>query len=474
MKKAQTENITDYFNDRLMQVINPGPLRGPVKKLSLRRNKKGDLILATISDGWHKEDRQGRPAGTVFQSTDTIEFRHLGGARAIASGVVPYSYRSQGSVGKQAETTEKSSVQSIALDFHRGEQSAFLIEWVDNIATNFIWPDLLNQHSIEKFTETLGSQGNQLTIFGSEEEKSGGRGAMHLTIAGIELFLAKGKTKGRKKRLGRIIYGACPSQEIRDKVRECLSFALGLPIVYYGHTEFCANWIPTRTRSVDALSIAGGVFALHEQPPFPICDSKYGRVLDGLLVSAVTNSIFDKYDELKFRELSFAYWHAVCAPAHIAAAHFGALIEQFQRASSDEAIRASRKGILDDGLWKDLREKIKITLDAATIPEELMPILRNKMEGLNQAPQSVMLRRLLDRLGLKVGDVETKALKRRNKAAHGHLSRDHLEIILNNTTLRVLFHRMLGGVTHCSASYVDYYSLNFPTRALSNPIPARP
>jgi hypothetical protein len=255
-------------------------------------------------------------------------------------------------------------------------------------------------------------------------------------------------------------------------VRDCLSFALGLPIVYYGHTEFCANWIPTSARSEDAFSIEGAMFSLYQQPPFPLYEDKYGKMLDRRLVGTIANSIFEKYDKLGFRDLSWAYWHAMCAPAHIAAAHFGAVIEQFQKASSD-MIQASRKGMLDDDLWKSSRTKIRAEIDTADIPSNLLAIFKNKADTLNQAPQGMMLNRLFDKLGLTLGEVESNAWRHRNIAVHGHTINNPVEVILNSKVLRILFHRMLAGVTCCSDWYIDYYNLNFPTRPLGDPVPRR-
>jgi hypothetical protein len=471
MRKAH-EEITNYIDDGLVRVTNSGPLLGPVKGMKIRRNKKGILILATKSDGSPNQDREGHPAGTVRQSNESIEFEHVSGGRGVVRGVVPHNYISHSRIGESTETVEKSGLTSAEINFCRKEKAAFLIEWVDNISDDCMWPHMVDYRSTRTSTETLGSQEHQLTISESGERFSGGRSAMRLIIGGIELFLVKNSHKNRRKRLGRIVYRSCPNREFREKARECLSFALGLPIVYYGHTEFCADWIPTSAMSLDAFSIKGSVYSLYDQPPFPIYDTRLGRMLDSRLVETIANSIFDRYDELNFRDLSWSYWHAVCAPAHIAAAHFGAVIEQFQRASS-ENIHASRKGMLDDEHWKTLRAKIRATLASTDIPSETLSILRNKIDSLNQAPQGMILKRLFDRLGLTLGDAELNAWRHRNIAAHGHLISNPVEVILNSKVLRVLFHRMLAGVTYCSDSYMDYYNLDFPTRALSDPVPAR-
>jgi hypothetical protein len=421
-----------------------------------------------VSERW-----QSYPAGTVRQSTETIELKSLGGGHGIGRGVTPHRYKSHFSVSASTQQTEEtSSLGSIECHFGGKEENAFLIEWIDNLSAHYMWPDLVDFESVETSTETIGRLGSHFVISGSGKEMSSGRAAMQLTVGGVEFALVKNDGKKRKKRLGRIIYRSCPHQEIRDRIRDCLSFVLGLPIVCYGHTTFSENWRPTQARAMAAFSIHGEMFRLHEQPPFPIHDRQYLNMFDPKKVESIANIIFQNYDTLSFRDLSWSYWHAMCAPTHIAAVHFGAVIEQFQRATPD-VVQASRRGMLNDDAWRNLRTKMREAFATAEIPVELRDIMKNKVDGLNQPPQGIVLKRLLERLGLTIGDVETRAWKHRNLAAHGHIDKDHIEVILNSKALRILFHRMLAGVTYCSDSYVDYYNLDFLTRLISEPIPSR-
>ncbi len=39
--------------------------------------------------------------------------------------------------------------------------------------------------------------------------------------------------------------------------------------------------------------------------------------------------------------------------------------------------------------------------------------------------------------------------------------------------LRLLFHRMLAGITYCSDQYIDYYNLGHPVRAVIEAVPGR-
>ncbi len=47
------------------------------------------------------------------------------------------------------------------------------------------------------------------------------------------------------------------------------------------------------------------------------------------------------------------------------------------------------------------------------------------------------------------------------------------ELILNSKILKLLFHRMVAGITGCSDRYVDYYNLGHPVRALTEAVPGR-
>jgi hypothetical protein len=112
-------------------------------------------------------------------------------------------------------------------------------------------------------------------------------------------------------------------------------------------------------------------------------------------------------------------------------------------------------------------------LKAANVDPDIRRILEGKISSLNQAPQNLALKRLLDTMGLGIGDVEMKAWKHRNMAAHGGVSDNPIELILNSKILKLLFHRLLAGITDCSDRYIDYYNLGHPVRALTEAVPAR-
>ena len=100
-------------------------------------------------------------------------------------------------------------------------------------------------------------------------------------------------------------------------------------------------------------------------------------------------------------------------------------------------------------------------------------MINNKLSNLNQVPQNVAIKRLFESMGLSISEIEIKAWKQRNDAAHGTISKRPGEVILHTKILRILFHRMLAGITYCSDRYIDYYNFDFPFRPIGEGVPPR-
>jgi hypothetical protein len=106
MRKAQVEEITSYVNDRQVNVVNPGPFSGAIKTVHLKRTKTGALILTTTSAGSSPKDKF-YPAGTVRQSSDTIEFLFVGGACGCGRGIERQAYNTRQFPEKEAEQSRR-------------------------------------------------------------------------------------------------------------------------------------------------------------------------------------------------------------------------------------------------------------------------------------------------------------------------------------------------------------------------------
>ncbi|MCC8977586.1 hypothetical protein [Bradyrhizobium acaciae] len=472
MREFLSENIFDYFNNGQMSVTKSELIQTPTTRISLRRNDDLDLIFEFTSRMPIIDRPEQYPAGTVRSADETIEFRHSAGPIASARGVIDRGIRSCRAADGQTETVQTYSAHSIELDLQRPVQPAYVVEWILNIPDGYIWPEPVRFKSIETSTKSVGAGEAEIQMNASSETGGGGL-ALHLRISGVDLYVMPSIDKSeRDKKPGQIVYRGCPSQEFRDKVRTCVSFVLGKPIVYLGHTEYCHDWQPTSMRSVDALSFGGAAFKLPDLPPYPISDPRYENVLDPKRVADMVEILLKNFDAIKFNEVSWTYWHAVLAPIHAAAGQFGSLIEQLQN-NYNKATGATRGKLLPEETWNALNSTIQCWLKTTQLELDVRTILEGKVSSLNQAPQNLILERLLDTLGLAIGEVETKSWKHRNMSAHGGISDSPIDAILNSKILKILFHRMLAGITKCSDRYIDYYNLRLPIRRLPESVPRR-
>ena len=207
------------------------------------------------------------------------------------------------------------------------------------------------------------------------------------------------------------------------------------------------------------------MFDLVDLPPYPMHATSESLVASDRFASAVT-ALFAAYDQTGFQALSWSYWYAACAPFQSAAVHFGGVVEQLQRACLRGAPDTSKTLLLDE-TWQSLSEMFTTWLADEELDPKLRKILMGKFNGLNQAPLNLQLARVMAALDLEIGQSEMDAWRHRNRAAHGALPSDMASAIRGNTLLQGLVHRILAALTGCSSQYVDYASLDHPTRHIN-------
>lgn len=469
MSNIFRESITHYFEGA--NVSRSAGARLPVTRVVASRDEHLDLIVELTSDGAPRGRFEGLPAGSIYSPQECIEFRGLAGGFGVARGVVRRASQTGGRPSARGqETVETFSVSSLEWDLGREADAVHTVEWVLNVP-DYLWPDLDEVEIGKPFRRSLGSGEDKLVMAHAGETRGLSR-SLFLKIAGVDLYLARPVSKeDMANGAAQIIYRTVADQVLRDKVRECLSFILGAPIVYLGHTDYDAEWDPTSMRSVDAYSGDGAFFRHIGVTPYPMC-LRYHRFLDREPVERAVNAILDHYEALNFKKLSWAYWHAVSAPVHSRAVHFGGLIEQLQRASSTPADPQNGR-LLDSDVWSKIEAVLVTQLQTTPLDPEIRKVLKGKISSLNRAPANLVLKRLLDAYGLQISDAEFNAWKHRNQAAHGGSSGDVIETILGSKLLQILFHRMLASMTGCSDRYLDFYNLGHPIRPLFQAVPGR-
>jgi hypothetical protein len=459
------ETTPDAFRDNLMSVVRNDFPGHPTGTVSYSRNNKLDILITVCHQGYIDTDKLGYRPGTLRQATETLSLQSPGGITGIARGVISLGHTYQHSTvpakGGQGEFSY--SAQSVELDYNTGKEACFTIEWVANLSDDFIWTGFTRTEVQESFSEKLDVNGSCLELH-DQSSRSGGRKSQRLIVGGVELFFLNGQAKSD---VSRIIYRGCPSEEIRNRIRGCISFIFGLPVVHLGSTNYSEKWDIVSCKSIDGFSIDGLVLNLQPQPPYPIF-SAYYNVLDAEMFSNAVNNLYNSYDRLNLSRILWQYWYAVCSPMQSSAVHYGGLIENLQRMLNMSAKDGGR--ILPKEQWFVIQKVFAKHLEDAGITGAELKLLTGKISSLNQASPSLALSRTLSSMGMSISDLEDGAWKHRNYAAHGMFSPDFQDIILNSKLLKTLFHRLIAGATYCSDTYIDYYSLGHPVRKITESI----
>jgi hypothetical protein len=187
------------------------------------------------------------------------------------------------------------------------------------------------------------------------------------------------------------------------------------------------------------------------------------------------NAIVDKYNVLDFGNLSWAYWHALCATPHIASVHFGAAIEMLVRqyAATNRA-EFPEKIIADDPTKDAFFQQVRDVIAKLGIDEAKKEALAKNIGGLNRVHQRD-LEAILKDLRICLGRDETRAWRRRNHAAHGKAMEtgEELNVIRDIKLLKIVFHRLLLRMVEGAEFYTNYVTPGFPNRQLADPVPSQ-
>lgn len=479
LKVWEEETFELLLKNGMFQITDCGPLCSPINRFEIKRDDKQRLLLTTRSDENSKKDTlkfPDLPAGTVHSNIASVILSSSDMA-VVANGVMPFDQLArQNPATSTYEKTEKAWVKSLEAIPEDVERVHQLIEWVDNVDTAiYHWP-----HSMEEKLETIAirtlSGGAEPLTQRAKERTSSLRGCLWLNIAGHEIYIAPFQNNKRERPSGPgfILYKKFPCEDIRRKIRECLSFAFGLPLVYLGYTLLSEEFKFVGFKAVTPYLIDERVYSLPALPPAPV-GSKYANLIDPNVFSRTVNALFAHFDELNFQYISWIYWHAVCSPMHTQPVQLGAGIEALRSAYGKLDKSKYKTCLLDSTNAKYLTEEFLKIVEAMDIKDPEKETLRKKASGLNDASLRVQNERFFASLSLDMGDKEKNAWQRRNDAAHGNTTKpgDSVELIRDIHLLKNIFHRIVISMAEASNQYIDCYSPKFPIRQLTESVDAR-
>ena len=471
------EFAVPFINEGHFHVTDPGPLRAPIIDFSLRRDEALDLILETKTAPDAKSTAPEYPSGTVRITTECASLENIGGVKVRLTGVIPYRVRTSTNYRTgQDEHVEEAKIHALEAVVQSGLEARYTIDWLENLPMSpFIWPDFV-ETKIETATRRkfgLGDEG--ITLFSTDSRQSSSGAAAKVVVAGTEVYVCALHRRDNDDLVkpGCIIYVGNPDEEFRKKVRTAISSALSVCLVDLGSAIYSKDWEIVSFKSRSAYSIGRKVLDLVVLPPAPM-GARGQHEIDRVPFTRLVNAAFHHYEALDFGNLSWAYWHALCATPHIASVHFGAAIEMLLRQYAATKPDQFPQGIIGDrAIWKRFSGQVEEAVAELEIPEEEKNALRENIGGLNRVHQRDTMEAILKNIGIALGADESQAWKRRNDAAHGIAMEDgeELDVIRDIKLLKVMFHRMLLRIINGADTYHDYATPGFPVRKLADPVP---
>ena len=225
------------MTNKSFNITDCGPLHGPVTKFSIVRNADLQLVLETTSAGSSTTNAIPVIAGTVYTATEQVKFESHFAGSAIARGVIPHSQTTSWSPDLPAgEIRETSSVHALEWQAQPAREPRYTIEWLENMSGSFIWPHNVDEKTTGETRRTFRSPKEEIVLSSPINSGGGSRSCVCISVEGFDLFVGTLKNIDVEyiRKPGFILYKGLPSEEIRAKIRDCLSFSLGTYLIYLG------------------------------------------------------------------------------------------------------------------------------------------------------------------------------------------------------------------------------------------------
>lgn len=468
------EDFARRFDEEEFSISDQGPLLGPVLQFHVERDHSLQLILTTRSNAQQPINDHREDPSRIFENESQTSFSSPAGGKGIFFGVTTLSTeRIENYQDLTGETVQISHINHIEYLAPQAEEVALTFEWLGNFPAGIIWPTSV---TTEDGKRTIAGS-PPITFDSPGVNFSGTRNGIRLTVGGYDLHLCSCRSQQTPSGPQRasLMFCGSPDDEERDKIRNCLSFAFGMPLISLGCSKFDAGHKLVGFKARTPSSLDGRAWRLYSLPAAPIYTNG-SNILNPQAVSRLANAIFDNYDKYDLRTLLWQYWHAVVAPIYMAPAYYGAIIEAIQRKYLALQSTKINSRIIPKKDYKKLKLALLSAAKSFEMTQDTSKIFTDKLNEGNKVPQKVITQRFFDMLQLEMRDIELIAWSRRNDAAHGNdiPDDDYISLLRETHILKIMFHRTILKLVNGSDHYIDYNAPYFPIRALKDSVDDHP
>jgi len=269
MSPWEWETFASLLNNRTFIISDLGPLRGPLRSFTVRRDEKLHIILETKAEQNARSSVRDHPLGTVRVNADRVLFSGPLGS-AVAHGVQPKSQSATISDNPaEGESRETSDINSLDVTLTFSEKPVgYVIEWLANLDGPFVWPHFTKDKTEKIKTRRLHDLANGIDVKSSDEGEGQARNCVRFAVDGTNIYVATCSLPDDPSvtKPGFVLYEGDPSPDFRRKIVDCLSFALGVYLVRLGWSSFNDDCDLVACSATRGYALSNRAFELAAQP----------------------------------------------------------------------------------------------------------------------------------------------------------------------------------------------------------------
>lgn len=352
---------------------------------------------------------------------------------------------------------QTSKVNSLNVSLQDKDPS-YLIEWVLNFKCNYILDFPFK--FFNKNEKMFSIDGLELS---TKSQMEGYYSCIRIEMKNFSIYIGESLEETRKDSAF-IMYSKNINEEERNKIRNCISFILGIPLIYLGYTSFLKDGTIQGLKAISAYDY-NGAFSIPSLPTSLL--SKDGsNFISSEIFSQKVNKLYVSYNKYNFQHLFWLYFHARTSNIQVSAAQYGASIEFLKnKYMKENELAINTKLFNNKEEWNNFKQKLIDETSHLSLDNEAQNVLKNKINSLNSLPFNIKLNSFFESFDTKLSNLEKKAWQQRNDSAHGNMIKDndYLNLIKEVNILMCLFNRLLLLTTNCSKDYINYNVLGHPS-----------
>lgn len=219
--------------------------QAPLQAENNEFNLTNDFELKLMRDSDHKikldasgpardiREKKQPPLGTIYRTDNEILLKSVLGNISLQS---VHHTNSITNISQHSTTTDTFSIEKILFTADTNRLAEYTVEHIGNLPNHYSWPDCNDFSSKTNNLLKFGALPD-LDITTTAGRRSTSYNCLHIKINDETIIIGETKNVRNVKNAGYVFYLGHPSDKLRRLIRDALSFALGRPIIYFGHTS---------------------------------------------------------------------------------------------------------------------------------------------------------------------------------------------------------------------------------------------